>query len=172
MVSRFIPQIVSPSRGISGALIRLIAVGLFALLIAGSVSFIAPVAVEARAPGIAVAEFDQPLLQTPSPEADVLMEVPAGFEMELTGSASGTYVQVLAGGVVGWVDVNLIHAGQITTATTNAVTPITAEPNDSGQLLTIVPAGNTVILTGAQVDAYLAGSYEGIGGWLPAENIE
>jgi len=39
-------------------------------------------------------------------------------------------------------------------------------------LLTIVPAGNTVILTGAQVDAYLAGSYEGIGGWLPAENIE
>lgn len=172
MVSRFIPQIVSSSRDTPGALVRLVAVGLFALLIAGSMSFITTVAVEARAPGIAVAEFDQPLLETPSPEADVLMELPAGFEMEVTGSASGTYVQVLAGGVLGWVDVNLIHAGQITTATTNAVTPITAEPSDSGQLLTIVPAGNTVILTGAQVDAYLAGSHEGVGGWLPAENIE
>jgi hypothetical protein len=165
-------QITATSLRRSGALVRLVSVALLALLIAGTVSTIVPIAVEARAPGIAIAEFDQPLLQTPAPEAEVLMYVPAGFEMELTGSASGTYVQVLAGGVLGWVDVNLIHAGQITTATTNAVTPITAEPDDSGQLLTIVPAGNTVILTGAQVDAYLAGSYEGVGGWLPEANLD
>lgn len=151
---------------------RFVSVALLVLLIAGAVSTIAPATAGARAPGIAVAEFDQPLLQTPNPASDVLLELAAGSEMELTGSAAGSYVQVLAGDVIGWVDVNLIHAGQITTATTNAVTPITAEPNDAGQLLTIVPAGNTVILTGAQVDAYLAASYEGVGGWLPEANIE
>jgi hypothetical protein len=160
------------SSRLSGALVRLVSIALLALMIAGTASSMAPIAVEAHAPGIAVAEFDQPLLQAPAPDAEVLMELPAAFEMELTGSASDAYVQVMAGGLVGWVDVNLIHAGQIVTATTNAVTPITAEPNESGQLLTIVPAGNTVILTGAQVDAYLAGSYEGVGGWLPAANLE
>jgi hypothetical protein len=131
-----------------------------------------PATVAAHAAGIAVAELTQPLWEAPSPESAVLTELPAGAEMELTGQASGEFVEVVAGDLTGWVDVSLIHAGQIETATTTVLTPITAEPSADGQLLTLVPAGDTVILTGAAIDDFLAGSYDGTGGWLPAANLE
>ncbi len=138
------------------------------LLIAVSV----PLAVIAHAPAIAVAEFTQPLLVSPIADSAALSELSAGSEMELTGHADGQFVEVVAAGVTGWVDVNAIHAGQIQTATTNAVTHITDAPSDDGRLLNVVPAGASVILTGAAVDQYLAGSYEGTGGWLLAANLE
>jgi hypothetical protein len=143
-----------------------------ALLVALAPAVMLPAVVHAHAPAIAVTKFSQPLLESPTLDSIVLMELDAGVEMELTGHASGDFVEVIAGGITGWVDVNLIRAGQIQTATVSVLTPITAEPNDAGQLLTLVPAGDTVILTGAAVDGYLAGSYNGTGGWLPAANLD
>jgi hypothetical protein len=149
----------------------LVAPALLALALASVLAWTAPVTVNAHAPGIAVAEVDLALLENPASEAAVLGELAAGSEMELTGRASDEYVEVIAAGITGWVDVNTIHAGQIQTATTNALTQITDAPSEDGRLLTVVPAGDTVILTGAAVDEYLAGSYNGTGGWLPAANF-
>jgi hypothetical protein len=148
---------------VSLALALLVGLGSFAAL---------PATVVAHAAGIAVAELTQPLWEAPSVESAVLTELPAGAEMELTGHASGEFVEVVAGDLTGWVEVGMIHAGQIKTATTTALTPITAEPSADGRLLALVPAGDTVILTGAAVDEFLAGSYDGTGGWLPAANFE
>lgn len=156
--SRRLPAL-GPARLVA---VSLVALSLFALsLIAG----------RAHAPGIAVAEFDLAVREAPAADGLVLTELPAGAEMELTGDASGEFVQVVAGGVTGWVEVSTIHAGQIDTAMTNALTQITDAPNDDGRLLTVVPAGSTVILTGAAVDVYLAASFDGTGGWLPAANL-
>ena len=126
----------------------------------------------AHASATAVAEFNQPLLAAPDPLSDVLLELTAGSELELTGAASGRYVQATIDGVVGWVAVDLIYAGQITTAVANQTTLLTAAPADDAALIRVVPAGDTVILTGAAVDAWLAGSYDGNGGWLPAANLD
>ena len=126
----------------------------------------------AHAPGTAVVELDQPLLQMPTSDSAALTELAAGSDLQLTGDADGQYVEVVAGDITGWVDVSLIDAGQIETATTTELTPITNAPSDDGQLLALVPAGDTVILTGAAVDNYLAGSYNGTGGWLPATSLD
>lgn len=151
---------------------RLVASAFLALVIATMFTAIAPGGAHAHAPGIAVVEFEQPLLEAPVVDSAALAELAAGSELELTGDADGQYVEVVAGGITGWVDLDLIHAGQIENAITNTVTSITDAPSDDGQLLAVVPAGDTVILTGAAVDDYLAGSYNGTGGWLPAANLD
>ncbi len=126
---------------------------------------------EAHAPGIATAEIDLVVREAPAADGAIVSELAAGSEMELTGDASGEYVEVATGGLAGWVDVSTIRAGQIQTATATVLTEITDAPDVDGRLLMVVPAGETVILTGAAVDQYLAASYDGTGGWLPAANL-
>ena len=43
--------------------------------------------------------------------------------------------------------------------------------NEDGAILGAVQAGSTVILTGASVDGFLAASFDGTGGWLPANAV-
>jgi hypothetical protein len=141
-------------------------------MISAGLTEFTPETVHAHAPGIAVTELDQPLLEQPAPDSAALAELAAGSELTLTGDADAQYVEVTAGELTGWVDVSLIEAGQIETAIATELTPITNAPSADGQLLALVPAGDTVILTGAAVDNYLAGSYNGTGGWLPAANLD
>lgn len=170
-VSRF-EQFAHWFRTLGRAHARFLVSASLAIVLTTGLAVSTPDAALAHAPGIAVAEFDQPLLEVPAADSAALAELAAGSELELTGDADGRYVEVVAGGVSGWVALDLIHAGQIDTAITNVVTPITDAPSDDGQLLAVVPAGDTVILTGAAVDDYLAGSYNGTGGWLPSINLD
>lgn len=167
-----IEQAVRRFQVVGRARARFLASASLALLLFTGLAVIVPGAVRAHAPGTAVVEFDQPLLEAPFADSAALAELAAGSEVELTGDADGQYVEVVANGVIGWVDLDLIHAGQIDTAITSVMTPITDAPSEDGQLLAVVPAGDTVILTGAAVDEFLAGSYNGTGGWLPAASLE
>lgn len=124
----------------------------------------------AHAPALATAAANLALLAAPGAEASVLAVVPAGSEVELTGVADGTFLEVTADGRLGWASAVLLDDG-IATATLAADAGLRAAPSTEGQVLGIVPAGSTVILTGAFVDGYRAASFAGTGGWLPATAV-
>jgi uncharacterized protein YraI len=125
-----------------------------------------PVA-HAHAPALATVTADLVLLAAPSPEAAVLALLPAGTEVELTGAAEGGYLELTAQGQSGWAAAAGLNGG-IATAVIHVEASLYAAPNADGAVLGGVPAGSTVILTGAAVDGFVAASFAGIGGWLPA----
>lgn len=125
-----------------------------------------PVA-HAHAPALATVTSEVALVATPSPEAAVLALLPVGTEVELTGAADGAFLAVAAGGQVGWARADSLNGG-IATATARVDVTLRAAPSADGAVLGAVPAGSTVMLTGAAVDGFLAAAFAGTGGWLPA----
>jgi len=124
----------------------------------------------AHAPGLATTTADVTLLEAPSAEAPVLTQVLVGTEVELTGAAEGEFLEVTVAGQVGWVSVDSVD-GTIDTAPVILDASLRAAPTADGEILGAVQAGSTVILTGASVDGFLAASFAGTGGWLPASAI-
>jgi hypothetical protein len=61
--------------------------------------------------------------------------------------------------------------GMIDTAPVILDARLRAAPTNDGEILGLVQAGSTVILTGASVDGFLAASFVGTGGWLPASAV-
>ena len=124
----------------------------------------------AHAPGLETTTAETALLETPSPDAPVLMQLPVGTEVELTGAAQGEFLEVTVAGEVGWLSVDSLD-GMIDTAPVILDASLRAAPTADGEILGAVQAGSTVILTGASVDGFLAASFAGTGGWLPASAV-
>jgi hypothetical protein len=124
----------------------------------------------AHAPGLATTTADISLHEAPSADAPVLMQLPVGTEVELTGAAKGEFLEVTVAGQVGWMSVDSLD-GMINTAPVILDASLRAAPTADGEILGAVQAGNTVILTGASVDGFLAASFAGTGGWLPASAV-
>ena len=157
---------------------------LIALRLAGAVAFStiaafagsgsAPV-VLAVAPGLATVRYDAPLLGAPDDTAAVLDTVSAGSEVELTGGTATGYVEVIANGATGWMNADVLSVsgrpGISMAVTENGAAIYDAPLPDSG-VLGEVPAGGAVILTGANVGIYVAGSFEGVGGWLLESDLD
>jgi uncharacterized protein YraI len=154
------------ARGASRRPLRALAIVLALIL---SALLAAPAAL-AHAPALATTTADIALYQAPSADAPVLAELPAGTEIELTGAAEGQFLEATFDGQLGWTRVDALD-GTIDTAPVVADASLRAAPNDDGAILGAVPAGSTVILTGASVDGYLAASVDGTGGWLPATAV-
>lgn len=141
-----------------------IALGLvLAMLLATPAAF-------AHAPGHATTTADVALYEAPSADAPVLTQLPVGTEVELTGAAEGEFIEVTFAGHVGWTSVDGLD-GMIDTATVILDASLRAAPTADGEILGAVQAGSTVILTGASVDGFLAASFAGTGGWLPASAV-
>jgi hypothetical protein len=124
----------------------------------------------AHAPGQATTTADVALHEAPSADAPVLTQLPVGTEVELTGAAGGEFLEVTFAGQVGWTFVDSLD-GMIDTATVILDASLRAAPTADGEILGAVQAGSTVILTGASVDGFLAASFAGTGGWLPAAAV-
>ena len=120
----------------------------------------------AHAPALATTTANVALYEAPSTDAPVLAELPAGTEIALTGAAEGQFLEATCDGQRGWTRVDTL-AGMIDTALVVVDAGLRAAPNPDGAILSAVPAGSTVILTGAAVDGFLAAAVNGIGGWLP-----
>ena len=131
---------------------------------------VAPAAV-AHAPALAVATGDAALLAAPDATAPVVATIADGTEVELTGAAATDFLEVLAGGSRGWVAIGSLDDGRFATATATLNAPIQAGPRPDAEALGIVPAGGTVILTVAAADGYVAGSFDGVGGWIRATDL-
>ena len=124
----------------------------------------------AHAPGLETTTADFALLEAPSADAPVLTQLPVGTEVELTGAAQGQFLEVTVAGQAGWISVGGLD-GMIDTAPVILDTSLRAAPAADGKILGAVQAGSTVILTGASVDGFLAASFAGTGGWLPAAAV-
>jgi hypothetical protein len=128
----------------------------------------------AKAPPHATTLISATARVEPSESAQAAGTIPAGTEVELTGHAAPGFLSVYYDGQVVWVpgqDLTLGGHPGIETADAARDTPLRLAPTPDGEVVGIVPAGETVILTGAQIDGYLAGSYNGTGGWLDANDL-
>ena len=121
----------------------------------------------AHAPALATVTSEVSLRSAPSAEATVLALLPAGTEVELTGAASGAFLEIATQGYFGWVEARGLNGG-IATAAVLLDVNLRAAPMSDGEDLGAIPAGSTVILTGAAVDGFVAAAFNGTGGWLPA----
>ncbi len=123
----------------------------------------------AKAPPLATVVFDVDVLAAPALDAEVLAVVPAGSDLVMTGAAAPGFLEVYYDHGAGWVQSQFVSIGErpgVDTAVTTEDTPMLAAPIRDADVLLIVPESETVILTGATVDGYDAGSYDGTGGWI------
>ena len=137
-------------------------------------SAIQPIPTAAAAPGLATVVSETPLLAGPEPDAEVLADLGAGIEVVLSGSAAPGYLAVSVDGRSGWVaaqDLSLSNRVGIPLEDAEEQTSLLAAPMAEAEVLGTVPAGGVVILTGANVGGYVAGSYEGTGGWISEEAL-
>ncbi|MFM9106781.1 MAG: SH3 domain-containing protein, partial [Chloroflexota bacterium] len=129
----------------------------------------------AEAPAIATVLADAPLLEAPDAGAAVIRTVPEGADVELTGTNAVGFLQVRAGDDTGWMSTDVLsisaHRPVSTAVTPNGAAIYDAPMPDAG-VLGEVPAGGVVILTGAHVDTWVAGSYQGVGGWIVEADLD
>jgi hypothetical protein len=148
---------------------------LFAALIVGLVALAVHVPeTAAKAPPLATTVLDVNALAAPDYSAAVVAVFPADAEVELTGNASPGFLGVVYDGREVFVPAQYLSLGTrpgIDTATTVADAPMLDAPMRDGNVLTIVPEGQTVLITGATVDGYDAASYDGTGGWMNGRDL-
>jgi hypothetical protein len=123
----------------------------------------------AKAPPLATTILPANVQTAPALDADVLAVLPADAEIELTGSAAPGYLQVYYDDEPAWVPAQFLSLSDrpgIDTAVAAEDLPLRDAPFPDASVLSIVPEGDTVILTGASLDGYDAASHEGVGGWL------
>jgi hypothetical protein len=129
----------------------------------------------AEAPPLAIVPFEVQATNTPSPDSRVVADIPADTQVVLTGRAAPGFIEIDWNGDTAWVPAQYLEVSnkigmEVATAATD-LTILTA-PNPSGDPRGTVPAGETIILTGARVNGYVAMSYNGTGGWVPESGLE
>lgn len=155
-------------------LARGLAMVLVLVATAVAAALVKPAPVVADAPAVATVLTDSTLLAAPAPDAAVLCRLPAGTEVFLTGSAAPGFLEATVGAERGWIaagDLSISGTRAIQLATATGDAPILASPRPDAEPLGRVPAGGVVILTGADVGTYVAGSYEGTGGWIAEADL-
>lgn len=128
----------------------------------------------AKAPPLATTVVDVSVYAAPDITSDVIGAVPAGTEIELTGEAAPGFLAVYVNGGIGWIPAQFLSlSGRpgIDTATALVDTPLLEAPMRDAGVVTMVPEGASVILTGARVDGFDAASYESSGGWINDRDI-
>ena len=128
----------------------------------------------AKAPPLATAVLNADALAAPDYDAAQVAVIPQGAEVELTGEAAPGFLAVYYDGQVVWVPAQYLSLGVrpgINTGVTVADTPLLDAPMPDASVLEIILEGETVILTGANVDGYDAASYDGAGGWLDERDL-
>jgi hypothetical protein len=128
----------------------------------------------AKAPAIVSVVFDAAVYASPDSNSPQIGGVTAGSEAELTGDAAPGFLAIYYDDGVGWVHSQDLSFGVrpgIDTAVTLTDTPLLAAPMPDADVVKMVPKGETVILTGAQVNGYDAASHKGAGGWINDRNI-
>jgi hypothetical protein len=129
----------------------------------------------AKAPPLATTVFEVGGHAAPAPDSEVIAIIPGGTEVELTGDAAPGFLAVYDAGEVVWVPAQYLALSDrpgIDTAVAIQDTPLLDAPMRDARVLTIVPEGDAVILTGARVDGYDASSHEGVGGWLNDRDLD
>ena len=128
----------------------------------------------AKAPPHATTLVTTGVFATPDLTADPIDTLGPGVELELTGSAAPGFLSVVYGEGEAWIPSTNLTTGVrpgVETAMATVETSLTDAPRRDSGIVTYVPEGESVILTGAAVDGYYAASYNGAGGWISGRDI-
>lgn len=106
--------------------------------------------------------------------AAVLVVMPAGATVTVTGAAQNGFTPVTYGGQSGWAYTSYLtsgdsgnqdSSGDTGTARVTEALNLRTGPSTADGILTVMPAGGTVTLTGTSVNGYLSVRYNGAAGW-------
>ena len=131
-------------------------------------------AVLAEAPPLAIVPYDVQVTNTPRPDSRVIGGIPADTQVELTGRAAPGFIEIYWNGQTAWIPaayLEVSHKLGMQTATAATDLTIRTAPDPNGEARGTVPAGETIILTGAHLNGYAAMSYNGTGGWVPESGL-
>ncbi len=106
----------------------------------------------------------------------VLLVMPAGATVSLTGSASNGFLGVIYNGRAGWAYAAYLQTGSpggnpgsgSGTASVTSALNLRAGPSVGDAVLLVMPAGSTVTLTGQSANGFVSVSYNGTAGWAYA----
>lgn len=133
-----------------------------------------PLGALAEAPPLATTVLPVNAFAAPDYGAAVVATLPADAEVELTGSVAPGFLGVLYDGQEVFVPAQYLTLGTrpgIDTAVTTEDAPLLDAPLRDANIRLTIPEGQTVILTGAAVDGYVAASYDGTGGWIDRRGL-
>jgi uncharacterized protein YraI len=110
----------------------------------------------------------------PSLGASVLMVMPSGATVGLTGASSGDFVGVSYGGQEGWAAAAYLQAGEADGATTVTLIVtdtlnLRAGPRTSDSILTVMPVGAHVEASGETRNGFSAIRFNGTSGWAASD---
>jgi hypothetical protein len=128
----------------------------------------------AKAPPHATTLVSTGVFATPDLTADPIDMLGPGEELELTGNAAPGFLGIVYEDGEAWVPATNLTTGVrpgIETALAIVDAPLTSAPIRDSGIISYVPEGESVILTGAAVDGYYAASYNGTGGWISGRDI-
>lgn len=100
----------------------------------------------------------------------VILVIPASAKVTLTGTSSGNYLQVTYSGRTGWAHKDWITIQEAVTRPTSSARvtePLNMRsgPATTYSVVTVMPAGATVVLTGQQSNGFHSVTYNGRTGW-------
>ncbi len=112
----------------------------------------------------------------PSTSNAVLLVIPAGSTVTITGGAQNGFYPVTYNGTAGWASGNYLttaDSGRTPTPSSDTATVTSAlnlrtGPSTSDPVITVMPAGATVALTGESANGFLGVTYNSRTGWAYA----
>jgi uncharacterized protein YraI len=119
----------------------------------------------------------------PSIGYDVLLVMPVGATVQLTGSAESGYSGVVFGGANGWAANDYLTDGSGTgdgedpgdgnagSATTTSSLNLRTGPGLSNSVILVMPDGATVTLTGEERNGFAGVRYDGTAGWASLDYL-
>lgn len=120
----------------------------------------------------------------PGTDYGIISVIPNGASISLTGESSGGFVEVVYNGLQGWVSADYITGGsgapapdpepepapvEVASLVTTSALNLRSDASLSGAVLTVIPSGTTVSVTGDGQNGFLPVSYDGLQGWASAD---
>lgn len=119
-------------------------------------------------PAKATATTDLNLRAGPSTSHPMLRVIPRGRRVELTGQRDNGFLSVRFKGIDGWASEQFLRR-EATTVSPTADLNLRAGPSTLHDVITVMPAGTLVRVTGGQTGGFLAVRYRGLDGWASAQ---
>ena len=162
---------------VAGSVVRLIGCTVLALgIVAGSArGGVAPSAAAARnfCTATVTAKAGLNLRAGPSTKDKILLVLPFGAVVELTGQSANGFLSVRFKGVDGWAFAQFLALQPCPVVPKTAVTTVNlnlrAGPSLKDKILLVMPAGSTVTLTGQSANGFLSVRFKGVDGWAFAQ---
>lgn len=148
----------------------------FAFVILLTASMVAPPGAVAQSTATTTAPLN--MRSGPGVDNPVITVMPSGATVSVTGSAQSGFLPVSWNGSNGWASADYLTTGGGSdvpatsgSGQTTAALNFRSGPGTGYGIITVIPAGGTVSLTGAESAGFLEAVYNGSQGWVSADYI-